>query len=315
MPSGPSNTYRGRMAARPGGDGNELGAFLRARRELVRPEEAGIPPRGRRRVPGLRREEVAMLAGISAEYYLRLEQGRDRNPSVQVLEALAGVLQLDAESTGYLMELARPRPRRRTTRRAERVPAGTLMLLDAINVPAFVVNRYRDVLAANPLAVALSPLMAPGTNRLITLFTDPRAQDCHPDWERNTADVVAQLRAEAGTGNDDTRLQSLVGELSLKSERFRRLWARHDVRRGGSDAGVIRHPQVGDLELRREKYAVVGTAGLLMVVYHAEPGTVAAERLALLSSLVARGRGPEGMAEQRPAAGGHGSEPHGSEPR
>ncbi|WP_225851012.1 helix-turn-helix domain-containing protein [Streptomyces sp. HPF1205] len=289
------------MAAGPGGGGSDLGAFLRARRELVRPEDAGIPVRGLRRVPGLRREEVAMLAGISAEYYLRLEQGRDRNPSVQVLEALAGVLRLDAESTAYMTELARPRPRRRTARRPERVPSGTLILLDTLDVPAFVVNRYRDVLAANRLAVALSPLMAPGTNRLIALFTDPRAATYHPDWEQNTASVVAQLRAEAGTDPEDPRFQALVGELSLKSERFRRLWARHDVRRGGSDTGVIHHPRIGDLDLRREKYAVVGADGLLLVVHHAEPGTVSAERLALLGSLAAsedrpppaEARGPE----------------------
>jgi transcriptional regulator with XRE-family HTH domain len=279
-----------RAAESAGDGGNALGAFLRARRELVRPEDAGIPVRGLRRVPGLRREEVAMLAGVSAQYYLRLEQGRDRNPSVQVLEALAGVLQLDAESTGYLMELGRPRTRRRATRPAERVPAGTLTLLDTLNVPAFVVNRYRDVLAANPLAVALSPLMAPGTNRLIALFTDPQAAVYHPDWEQNTAGVVAQLRAEVGTETDDARFQALVGELSLKSERFRRLWARHDVRRGGSDTGVIHHPQVGDLDLRREKYAVVGADGLLLVAYHADPGTDSAERLALLASLTADGQ-------------------------
>ncbi|MFC8361871.1 helix-turn-helix domain-containing protein [Streptomyces griseorubiginosus] len=286
------------MAATSGEGGNALGAFLRARRELVRPEDVGIPARGLRRVPGLRREEVALLAGVSAQYYLRLEQGRDRHPSVQVLEALAGVLQLDTESTAYLMELARPRVRRRATRRTERVPTGTLMLLDTLNVPAFVVNRYRDVLAANPLAVALSPLMAPGTNRLIALFTDPQAAEYHPDWEQNTAGVVAQLRAEVGTDTDDERFQALVGELSLKSERFRRLWARHEVRRAGSDAGVIRHPQVGELCLRREKYAVVGTDGLLMVLHHAEPGTVSAQRLEMLASWAASEHRPREAAER-----------------
>ena len=265
---------------------NELGAFLRARRELVSPEDVGIPARGMRRVPGLRREEVAMLAGISAEYYLRLEQGRDRNPSLQVIEALAGVLQLDAESAAYLTDIARPRPRRRPARRTDRVPAGTLMLLETINVPAFVVNKYRDVLAANRHAIALSPLMRPGTNRLLTLFTDAEAAAYHPDWELSTAGIVAQLRAEVGTDTDDARFQALVGELSLKSERFRQLWARHDVRRGGSDSGLIRHPQIGDLDLRREKYAVVGTDGLLLVIYHAEPGTRAAEQLGLLASLL-----------------------------
>jgi transcriptional regulator with XRE-family HTH domain len=190
--------------------GNPLGEFLRARRELIGPEDVGLPRAGLRRVPGLRREEVAMLAGISAEYYLRLEQGRDRHPSAQVLEALARVLQLDAEATSYLIQLAQPKPRRRPRRR-ERVPVGVELLLQTINVPAFVVNRYRDVLAANRLAQALSPLMAPGVNRLIALFTDPAARDYHPDWEQGTAAIVAQLRAEAGPDIDDPRLSALVG--------------------------------------------------------------------------------------------------------
>jgi transcriptional regulator with XRE-family HTH domain len=266
---------------------NALGEFLRARRELVRPEDAGLRSAGMRRVPGLRREEVAMLAGISAEYYLRLERGRDRNPSAQVLDALAGVLQLDADSTAYLMELARPKSRRRPPQRLERVPAGVQMLLDTVNVPAFVVNRYRDVLAANHLARALSPLMAPGVNRLRALFTDPAARDYHPDWEQNTAIVVAQLRAEVGTDTDDPRFQALIGELSLKSDRFRQVWARHDVHRGGSDIGVVRHPHAGDLELFREKFAIAGADGLLLVMYHAEPGSCSAEALALLGTTTA----------------------------
>jgi MmyB-like transcription regulator ligand binding domain len=174
-------------------------------------------------------------------------------------------------------------------------------------VPAFVVNRYRDVLAANPLAVMLSPLMQPGTNRLIALFTNPQAALFHPDWEQNTASVVAQLRAEVGTDVDDERFQALVGELSLKSERFRQLWARHDVRRGGSDAGLIHHPQAGDLELRREKYAIVGTESLQLVVYHAEPGSRAAEGLALLASLAVSGRGPGEVPAEPPRDPGRAS--------
>src|SRR5690349_1852587 len=150
---------------------NALGDFLRARRELVTPAEAGLPGGGLRRVPGLRREEVALLAGISAEYYLRLEQGRDRTPSAQVVEALARVLQLDAEGASYLMDLAHPRPGRTKGRSTDPVPVGVTMLLATLTVPTFVVNRYRDVLAANRLAIALSPLMRPGTNRLVALFT------------------------------------------------------------------------------------------------------------------------------------------------
>jgi transcriptional regulator with XRE-family HTH domain len=263
---------------------NPLGDFLRARRELVRPEEVGLPTSSRRRVPGLRREEVAMLAGISAEYYLRLERGRDRSPSIQVVESLASVLQLDAESTAYLLELARPRQRAKDLGQ-ERVPSGILMLLDTLQLPAFVVNRYRDVLAANVLAQTLSPLSKPGVNRLIALFTDPTAQAFHPDWEQGAIGVVAQLRAEAGADVDDPRLQALVGELSVKSERFRQLWARHDVRRGGSATGVIRHPAIGDLRLYREKLAIGGADGLILVIYHPEPGSAEVDALRLLGSL------------------------------
>ncbi|MGK5682919.1 helix-turn-helix transcriptional regulator [Actinoplanes sp. URMC 104] len=260
---------------------SELGDFLRARRELVQPADVGLPGgTGMRRVRGLRREEVAMLAGISAEYYLRLEQGRDRTPSVQVVEALARVLRLDEDGAAHLMALSRPR--RRPARRAERVPAGIDMLVQTLNVPAFVVNRYRDVLTANRLAVALSPLMAPGVNRLLAAFTDPVAREYHPDLDQNAASVVAQLRAEVGTDTDDPRFQGLIGELSLKSEQFRKLWARHDIRRGGSDTAHIRHPLVGDLHLRREKLAVVGSDGLQMVLHHAEPGTPSAASLAQL---------------------------------
>jgi transcriptional regulator with XRE-family HTH domain len=261
---------------------NALGAFLRARRELVRPEDVGLRSTGQRRVKGLRREEVALLAGISAEYYLRLEQGRDRNPSAQVLDAVARVLRLDAEATAYLGELARPKPRRRAPRSEDQVPVGLRMLLDTINVPAFVVNRYRDVLAANVLAVALSPLMAPGTNRLRVLFTDPAAREYHPDWAENTAGVVAQLRAETGTDTGDPRLAELIDELSRASARFRDLWARHDVHRGGSATSIIHHPRVGELSLRREKLAVLGADGLQLVMYHAEPGSPSAEALARL---------------------------------
>jgi transcriptional regulator with XRE-family HTH domain len=263
-----------------------LGEFLRARRELVSPESAGIRPTGLRRVPGLRREEVAMLAGISADYYLRLEQGRDHTPSPAVLDALADVLRLDEDAAAHLRELARPTTRRRARPRPERVPAGIEWLIDSLPAPAFVQNRYMDVLAANQLAIALSPHMAPGVNRLRALFTDPEARQLHPDWDQGTADAVAQLRAVIGSDTDDPRLAELIGELSLTSERFRKLWARHDIRRREGAATLLNHPQVGELILHREKLAVTGTS-LLVVVYHAEPGSPAAEALALLGSLTA----------------------------
>lgn len=266
---------------------NLLGDYLRARRELVQPERVGLPVTGVRRVNGLRREEVAMLAGISADYYLRLEQGRDQNPSVQVLEALARVLQLDQAATDYLLGLvASPsrQPRRRPRR--ESVPSGTRQLLDVIGLPAFVEGRYFDVLAANRLAYAISPNLQVGGNRLRAVFLDPAEQAMYPDWDRATAGLVAGFRRSVGTDVDDPGFIQLVGELSLASERFRQLWARHDVRSfAGSSEVTLEHPQVRAITLSREKLAIGGTQGQLFVVYHARPGTSSAEKLALLSSL------------------------------
>jgi transcriptional regulator with XRE-family HTH domain len=263
-----------------------LGDYLRARRELVQPGSVGLPAGGVRRVAGLRREEVAMLAGISSDYYLRLEQGRDRNPSIQVLEALARVLDLDQAATDYLLSLALPRPRHRRRRpRRETVPAGIRQLLDVLGLPAFVEGRYFDVLAANSLARALSPNLQAGQNRLRAVFLDPAEKALYPDWEQATARLVAGFRESVGTDADDPRFVQLVGELSLSSERFRRLWARHDVQSREGMPARIHHPQVGDLTLSREKLAIGGAQGQLLAIYHAQPGTSSAEKLGLLASL------------------------------
>ena len=263
-----------------------LGDYLRARRELIQPESVGLPVTGVRRVAGLRREEVAMLAGISSDYYLRLEQGRDRNPSVGVLEALARVLGLDQVATDYLLGLAAPRPRRRPRRpRRETVPAGIRQLLGVLGLPAFVEGRYFDVLAANDLARALSPNLQAGQNRLRRCSSIPRSRRCTrtgtrppPGWSPVSAQSV-------GADADDPRIVQLVGELSLSSERFRRLWARHDVQSREGMPTRIHHPQVGDLTLSREKLSIGGAAGQLLVIYHALPGSGSAEKLAILSSL------------------------------
>jgi transcriptional regulator with XRE-family HTH domain len=263
---------------------NLLGEYLRARRELVAPESVGLPVNGVRRVPGLRREEVAILAGVSSDYYLRLEQGRDRNPSAQILEALARVLQLDSAATDYLLGLAIQRsgqPRRRPKR--ESVPANIQQLLGVLGLPAFVEGRYFDVLAANSLAYALSPNLQIGQNRLRAVFLDPAEKALYPEWEKAAAGLVAGFRKSVGSDVDDPRFIQLVGELSLSSERFRRLWARHDVQSLEGAPIHIHHPQVGDLMLSREKLGVGG--GQLLVVYHAQPGTSSAEMLALLASL------------------------------
>lgn len=265
---------------------NQLGEFLRARRELVTPDHVGIPVVGVRRVPGLRREEVAMLAGISADYYLRLEQGRDRHPSPQVLEAIARVLQLDAEATAYLLHLGVPRPRRTVRRRrVETVPAHTARLVAQLPFPAFVEGRFLDVLAANALATALSPRLAAGGNRLRDFFLDSAERDLFfPHWELAGAGLVAGFRESVGSDTDDPRVVELVGELSLASPAFGRIWARHDVRARQGAAMVFHHPQVGELHVDREKLAISGHPGMMLVIYHAEPGTTGADKLSLLAS-------------------------------
>ncbi|SEA90313.1 helix-turn-helix domain-containing protein [Leifsonia sp. 21MFCrub1.1] len=258
---------------------NSLGEYLRARRELVDPASVGLRVTGVRRTPGLRREEVATLAGISADYYLRLEQGRDRHPSAQVLNALARVFDLDAAATEYLLSLAEPQPSRarRPARRA--VPRGVLQLLEVLDLPAFVEDRMFDVLAANPLATALSPSIRPGANRLRSLFLDADERALYPDWEQATAGLIASFRASIGSDVDDPRIARLVGELSLGSEHFRKLWARHDVRGLGGGAARLDHPRVGMLELSREKLPIGDSGGQLLVIYHAAPGSASAAAL------------------------------------
>lgn len=262
---------------------NLLGDHLRARRELLTPDQAGLTVTGVRRVPGLRREEVAMLAGISADYYLRLEQGRDRNPSRSVLESLARVLQLDDDTTAYLIGLANPKPRRRR-RRKETVPDSMVKFLAALSLPAFVEGRCLDVLAANPLAAALSPRLATGRNRLRDVFLDPAERELFPDWELATRGLVAGFRQSVGTEIDDPRFIELVGELSLASPRFRELWARHDVANRRGATVRFDHPVVGELVLNREKLLLSEAPGLVLAVYHPDPGTDAADKLALLGS-------------------------------
>ncbi len=264
---------------------NPLGAFLRARRELVSPEQAGIPDVGVRRVPGLRREEVAMLAGISADYYLRLERGRNRNPSLQVLESIARVLNLDEDHFAHLVTLAAETPRKRRSRpRRQTVPPGALKLLDSLVQPAFIEDRYFDILASNSLARALSPNLAVGGNQLRDLFLDPAEQALHPEWENVTECFIANLRQAVGNDVDDPRFIELTGELSLASPRFRRLWARHEVRRQWGTPLRMNHPQVGELTLNRERLTVAGTDSLMLVVFHPDAGSGNAEKLALLAS-------------------------------
>ena len=271
--------------------GNQLGDYLRARRDQVRPEQVGLRDNGRRRVPGLRRDELAMLAGISTEYYTRLEQGRDQNPSTQVLDAVARALHLDDDARTHLHQLATPAPARpRAPRRAERVRSSLLQLIDSWHAtPAFVLGPHLDILASNAIAQALSPIFTPGTNLLRATILDPAMHELMPDdWEAKVETLIAGLRSTVGPEVEDPRLMELVGELSVKSTAFARIWSRHDVRPlTGGGTHLMHHPAVGELELAYDKFAVNGTDGLTLVVYHAEPGSSTEQSLALLSALAA----------------------------
>jgi transcriptional regulator with XRE-family HTH domain len=285
---------------------NRIGQFLRARRERVRPEDVGLPDFGRRRVPGLRREELATLAGVSSDYYVRLEQGRERHPSEQVIDALARALRLDEDATAHLHELARPAPRRRRAAgRSERVRPELLRLMEAwSHTPAFVIGRRMDVLAANSLAAALHGGFAGGHNLVRLIFLDPAAPEVYPDWDEVARDTVAVLRASVGPDLDDPHLTDLVGELSLKSEKFRCLWARHDVREKTHGTKRYVHPLVGELALRYETFAVAGNPGQMLVVYHAEPGSPTEQALALLSSIAAEQRATDTASAAAPSSSG-----------
>lgn len=275
-------------------DPGPLGEYLRARRAQLRPEMFGLPDVARRQVPGLRRHELALLAGISTEYYIRLEQGRDRHPSPQVVEALAGVLQLDFDGAAHLHRLAAPTPRKRRPYRPEPVPQSIRQLIASWAAsPALVVGGVGDVRAANPLAELLSPAYRPGANVLRETFLNPAVRDLHRDWDDLTVSLAAGLRAYAGTNADDPRLEAVVGELSVHSDTFRRLWARHDARPRTGGVALLDHPQLGPLDLRLEKLAITGTTGLMLLVYHAEPDSPSAHALALLANLADQGTGRE----------------------
>ncbi|MCA1699567.1 MAG: helix-turn-helix transcriptional regulator [Actinobacteria bacterium] len=268
---------------------NRIGQFLRARRALLLPADVGLSDVGRRRVPGLRREELALLAGVSVDYYVRLEQGREQHPSEQVLDALARALGLDDDATAHLHQLARPAAhRRRATRLPERVSPSLQRLLDRWSqTPAHVVGSRMDVLAHNALAAALLPGLTIGSNLLRNVFLDLASADFIVDWERCARDLVGNLRATAGPDLDDPRLNELVGELSLKSERFRRLWARHEIHQKTGGAKRFNHPIVGELELDEESFAVNAAPGQLLTVFHAAPATRSEQALTLLATLAA----------------------------
>src|SRR5246500_5255887 len=280
-----------------------LGRYLRVRRALADPAAAGVPDPGNRRVPGLRREEVAFLAGVSSDYYVRLEQGRDRHPSDQVLLAIARALQLDEDATAYLLQLARPpSPRSKKTRKPEKVSDSIRTLIASWPLtPAYVHSTCTDILAANTLATALCPFITPGRNAVLDAFTEPEMRELRPDWDALTARAVPHLRSIAGADIGDPRLVELVGELSLRSERFRTLWARQDVKHKATGTSLFNHPQVGPLELNYERLLIPGSDMQALVTYHARPGSDSEERLRLLDSITSTAPGPDTPVLPRPA--------------
>ena len=282
---------------------SETRDFLATRRAKITPEQAGLPVYGgNRRVPGLRRGEVAMLAGVSVEYYTRLERGNLSGVSEGVLEALARALQLDEAERAHLFDLARAastssRPQRRRPA-VQPVRASVQLMLDAMTTaPAFVRNGRLDILAANQLGRAMYSEMYGSAARQPAnfarfLFLDDRSRGFYPDWERAANDTVAILRTEAGRDPYDRGLTDLVGELSTRSEEFRTRWAAHNVRLHYTGRKHFRHPVVGDLHLMYEALDLSADAGLSLLVYTAEPGSPTGDALRLLASWAATQRAP-----------------------
>ncbi|MFD3676905.1 helix-turn-helix transcriptional regulator [Streptomyces sp. NPDC058613] len=273
-------------------NGNDLGDFLRSHRARLLPDEVGLASCGVRRVAGLRREEVAVLAGMNGDYYARLEQGRERWPSPQILDAISTALRMDEEARGHLCRLAgtapggaaRPAPREATS-------APLRQLLDGWTyTPALVLNPATDLLAANTLAAALFSPFERVDNLARMTFLDPAARRFFRHWDRAAEAVVASLRHATGLGPHHPRLHDLVASLGELSEEFPALWSSHTVRGKTFDAKEIVHPDAGPLSLTFRPFDVRGAPGRRLVVYPAEPGSPGAQGLALLGSLHATRR-------------------------
>lgn len=272
---------------------SELGEFLRVRRAALQPEDVGLLNYGIRRVPGLRREELAMLAGVSNTYYTRLEQGLSNNASESVIDSIARALNLNTDERAHLFNLARPgKTKRRTLTKPDKARPGTLRLIRSMfTTPAVVLGRRSEVLAWNALGHRLvaghldlaspeTPSTRPNMTRM--LFLDPHTRELYSRWHEEATRAVASLRLLAGMTSDDLELATLVGELTLKSPEFATLWAKHPVENCMSGLKYMHHPEVGDLELNFEVLTQPDESGHRILMYTADPGTPAEEALQLL---------------------------------
>ncbi|KLI05356.1 XRE family transcriptional regulator [Mycolicibacterium conceptionense] len=273
---------------------SEIRDFLVTRRAKLTPEQVGLPTSGRRRVPGLRREEVAVLAGVSTDWYVRLEKGHISGVSDEVLDAVARALRLSDVERDHLFNLARAAKPRRTprTRTKTPIPPSLQRVLDSMTgTAAFVRNGRLDIVAANALARALyAPVLDEPSHRGNIArfdFLDPRAADYYPNYDGALSVAVALLRTEAGRAPHDKDLTDLIGELATRSEAFRTRWAAHDVRAHRGGIKQFNHPVVGALELAYDSMELVAVPGLVLTAYTAEPGTASADALSLLASWAA----------------------------
>ena len=277
-------------------NGSELGIFLKARRAAVQPEDVGLPTgTSVRRTPGLRREEVAILAGVSVDYYPRLERGKETNPSPAVVDALARILRLSPDEHQHLRDLGEnvARPNRQAEQRLSRtrtVRQGPLIIMEQLRPsPAYIVSRTNDVLAANPAGLALFPGLAdwPAKQRNITryLFLHPAAKQLYPEWDKIVPQSEAYLRARAGADPDDPDLVRLIGELVVKSKEFARIWERYEVRNLSGGTKAFQHPDVGPMTLDYEAMELANTGGQRLIAYYPMPGSADQDAVTLLDMI------------------------------
>ncbi|WP_078313902.1 helix-turn-helix transcriptional regulator [Mycobacterium sp. D16Q16] len=265
---------------------NELGDFLKARRALVSPRQAGLPEDEPRRVSGLRRQEVAALAGVSADYYSRLEQGRERHPSDQVLRAISRALQLDTHAAEHLAGLARLSGAVPAVGSQRDAGEGTMRIVNnVVHAPALIISPALDILAMNAHAQALYGDFSRADNLAYMVFLDPVASDFYAEWDEIARDTARNLRAMSVSFRDDPRIAEVVGELTIQSDVFTFVWTQHDVRPRTSGTKRFRHSEVGEISLQYDTFTVGGAPGQQLLIYSADPDSADADGLELLARL------------------------------